>query len=67
MDAHVFLVSTLVYLVVNVVENLVHYNIGKHTGKRFAFTRPTAKDALMMGCVMVGAALAQGAIVAWVA
>jgi hypothetical protein len=59
----VFTVSTLVYVVVNVLENLVHYNIGKHTGHRFHITRPSLRDATRMAGVMLAAALLQGFLV----
>ena len=30
---HIFIISFLVYLFVNLVENLIHYNIGKFSNK----------------------------------
>ena len=59
-----FGVSSVVYVVVNMVENLIHYNIGKHTGRRFHLTSPTRKDLVMMVAVMLLAAAAQGLLVA---
>jgi hypothetical protein len=50
----VFIVSFLVFLVLNLVENLYHYGIGRHSNQReVAWVMPTQLDWIRIIIVMV--------------
>jgi hypothetical protein len=59
---HIFVISFLVYAVINMVENYIHYNIGKHQekGLQIEFSSPSALDWTKIALVMVVFALLQG-------
>ena len=57
---HLIIVSFLVYLFVNLFENLIHYNIGRFSDKETKIEMPTQKDWLKIAVVMVVFALLQG-------
>ena len=65
---HVFVMSVIIFLVLNVFENLMHYNIGKINNnskeKTQYFQLPGVYDALRMVTVMAVFALLQG-ILTW--
>ena len=51
----------------NLIENTIHYNIGKFTESTFQYTLPTLSDEARMVAVMLTFAFLQGFIVAhWV-
>ena len=56
------IVSFIVYLFVNLVENMIHYNIGKYSNKTTHFDIPTKKDWGKIIVVMVFFALVQGSL-----
>jgi hypothetical protein len=58
-------VSFFVYLVVNLFENLIHYNIGRFSNKDTKFEIPTHKDWLKIIVVMCVFALLQGLLTFW--
>ena len=58
-------VSFCVYLVVNLFENLIHYNIGRFSDKDTKFEIPTQKDWLKIIVVMFIFALLQGVLTYW--
>jgi membrane protein DedA with SNARE-associated domain len=62
---HLIIVSFLVYIVVNVFENLIHYNIGKFSNKETKFEIPTQKDWIKIIIVMCVFALIQGLLTYW--
>ncbi len=72
---HIFLFSFLVFIVLNVIENVIHYNIGKfHEGNRgtgntqsgdaglagFHFTNPSGTDWMRIVLIMLVFAVLQG-------
>ena len=59
---HIFIISFLVYVVINMVENYIHYNIGRHndTGYDIEFSSPSALDWTKIFIVMFVFALLQG-------
>jgi len=59
-SAHLILISFLVYLFINLFENLVHYNIGKFSNRETHFELPTKKDWWKIIAVMIVFALLQG-------
>ena len=57
---HIIAASFFVYLLVNLFENLIHYNIGRFSDKETKFKLPTKKDWIKMVIVMFIFALLQG-------
>ena len=66
---HIFVFSFLVFIVLNVIENVIHYNIGKyhegngHGGHNVAgyhFTNPSSTDWMRIIVIMVIFAVLQG-------
>jgi len=57
---HIIIISFLVYLFVNLAENLIHYNIGKFSNKETKFELPSEKDWFKIALVMCVFALLQG-------
>jgi len=62
---HIIFVSFLVYIFVNMFENLIHYNIGRFTNRETKFEMPTAKDLVKIVIVMFVFALLQGLLTCW--
>jgi hypothetical protein len=58
--SHIIVISFFVYLIVNLIENLIHYNIGKFSNKETKFDLPSKKDWKKIICVMCIFALLQG-------
>jgi hypothetical protein len=59
---HLAFTASSVFLVLNVFENLLHYNIGLH---RQTFHLPDGRDALRIGAIMTLFAFLQGALTSW--
>ena len=62
---HVFMFSFMVFIVLNVIENVIHYNIGKfHNGGNYftgvRFTNPSNTDWVRIIVIMLVFALLQG-------
>ena len=57
---HIIIISFVVYLFVNLVENLIHYNIGKFSNKETKLDVPSKKDWIKIVLVMCIFALIQG-------
>jgi hypothetical protein len=56
------IISFCVYLFVNLFENLIHYNIGKHSNAELKFEIPTEGDWFKIVAVMLTFALIQGTL-----
>ena len=56
------IISFCVYLFVNLFENLIHYNIGKHSNSELKFEIPTEGDWFKIIMVMLTFALIQGVL-----
>ena len=41
---HLFIISFIIFAVVNIVENVIHYNLGKTSNTEFEFSNPTLID-----------------------
>ena len=54
------LISFFVYIFVNLVENIIHYNIGKFSNKETKLELPSKKDWIKILMVMCIFALLQG-------
>lgn len=59
-------ISFMVYLFVNLFENLIHYNIGKYSNSEIQFDLPTNKDWTKIVAVMVTFAVIQGVLTCWI-
>lgn len=57
---HIIAISFFVYLFLNLVENLIHYNIGKFSNKETKMDLPSQKDWFKIIVVMCLFALLQG-------
>ena len=59
---HIFIISFLVYAVINMIENYIHYNIGRNreSGFDIEFSSPSALDWTKIVIVMFIFALLQG-------
>ena len=57
---HIIVISFFIYLVVNLAENLIHYNIGKFSNKETRLDVPSKKDWFKIVVVMCIFALLQG-------
>lgn len=57
---HLIVISFLAYLIVNLFENLIHYNIGRFSNRETRLELPTRKDWFKIAVVMCVFALLQG-------
>ena len=57
---HLIIISFIVYLFVNLFENVIHYNIGKFSDRETHIDIPTKKDWFKIIVVMCVFALLQG-------
>ena len=55
-------ISFIVYIGVNLFENMIQYNIGKYSNKQTHFDIPTKKDWGKIIVVMIFFALVQGSL-----
>ena len=65
---HVFVFSFFIFIALNVVENVIHYNIGKfHNGQNggYHFTNPSRGDWGRIIVIMLVFALLQGAFTSY--
>ena len=57
------IISMLVFGVLNLIENLIHYSIGRsYNGEEFVFSLPSYGDFIKIIIVMIVFGLAQGLI-----
>lgn len=59
---HLFIISFLIYAIINMIENYIHYNIGKHNESTYniKFSNPSALDWSKIVVIMFVFALLQG-------
>lgn len=57
---HLFIISFIVFALLNIIENVIHYNIGKTSNKEFEFSNPTLIDWKKIIITMIIFALLQG-------
>lgn len=58
---HLFLISFLIYIFLNLIENFIHYNIGRHSNeKNIKLSPPTKLDWIKIIIVMIIFAFLQG-------
>jgi len=61
-NVRLLVISFCVYLFVNLFENMIHYNIGKHSNAELKFEIPTKGDWTKIIAVMLTFALIQGVL-----
>lgn len=61
---HIFIISTLLYVIINLIENTIHYNIGRNFDiKHFhdiVYVPPSSLDFVRIVSVMAVFAILQG-------
>lgn len=57
---HLFVISFIVFVILNIIENVVHYNIGKTSNMEFELSNPTIIDWKKIIITMIIFALLQG-------
>lgn len=62
---HLILISFFVYILVNLVENLIHYNIGKFSNDETHFEMPSKQDFVKIASIMIIFATLQGVLTYW--
>jgi hypothetical protein len=59
---HLLAISFFVFIIINLFENLIHYNIGRHSNSELKFETPTTYDWWRIIIVMVIFATLQGTL-----
>ena len=59
---HIFLISFIVFAILNIIENVIHYNIGKMSNKKLIITNPSNEHWKKILITMFIFALLQGAL-----
>ena len=62
---NIIFISFLVYIFVNLFENIIHYNIGRFSNKETKIEVPTKKDFIKIVVVMFLFALLQGVLTSY--
>lgn len=58
---HIFIISFFVFIVLNIIENYVHYNIGRNRGVKYIkLSNPTKIDWMKIIIIMLIFAILQG-------
>ena len=59
---HLFIISFFIYAFINIIENYIHYNIGRHNESDYniKFSNPSKSDWVKIVVVMFVFALLQG-------
>ena len=62
-NINIIVISFVVFMFLNLIENLLHYNIGRHTSdteKFIVFSNPPNKDWVKIAVIMIIFGLSQG-------
>ena len=62
---HIIAITFLVYIFVNLFENMIHYNIGRFSNKETKLELPNKKDFIKIVVVMCIFALIQGLLTSY--
>lgn len=62
---HLIVISFFVYILVNLVENLIHYNIGRYSNRETKIELPTRRDFIKIVIIMIVFAALQGVLTYW--
>lgn len=61
-SVHILITSIIIFAIINIIENVIHYNIGKYTDKEVVIDNPTRGDWIKIISVMIFFALLQGSL-----
>ena len=51
--SHIIIISFIVFIILNIIENILHYNIGRnYNEKKFKLLLPSTKDFYDIICIM---------------
>lgn len=59
-SVHILVISIIIFVVLNIIENVFHYNIGKYSDRTVKIDNPTTGDWSKIIIVMLVFALIQG-------
>ena len=59
---HIFFISFFIFIFINFIENLLHYNIGRNTDSDIKLNSPTKNDWIRIIIVMIIFGLLQGGL-----
>lgn len=60
-SSHIFVISVVVFIILNLVENVIHYSIGRmHGSSNVSITAPSSVDWARIICIMLIFAFLQG-------
>ncbi len=62
---NIIMISFFVYIFVNLLENMIHYNIGRFSNKETKLELPSQKDFIKIVIVMCVFALMQGLLTSY--
>jgi len=66
---YVILISMLVFIVLTMIEDIIHFNLGKYAGTKITFEKlfqvPNFKDFVEIGIIILVFAFFQGFITNW--
>ena len=57
---HLIFISFCIFIIINLIENLIHYNIGRYHDSKLMITYPTYTDWIKIIITMIIFALLQG-------
>jgi hypothetical protein len=58
---HIFVVSFVIFIILNIAENLIHYSIGRHSNNNFIeLSLPNKSDFIKIIIIMIIFAVLQG-------
>ena len=56
----IFISAVVVFIILNIIENYIHYNIGRHHDSKLEFKNPSFSDWIKIIITMIIFALLQG-------
>ena len=56
----IFISAVLVFIILNIIENYIHYNIGRHHDSQLEFKNPSFSDWMKIIITMIIFAILQG-------
>jgi hypothetical protein len=56
----IFISAVIVFIILNIIENYIHYNIGRHHDSQLEFKNPSSSDWIKIIITMIIFALLQG-------
>ena len=57
---HIFIISATIYFILNLVENYLHYTLGRSHNKKFEFTYPSFNEWIQIFIIMIIFSFLQG-------